>query len=170
MDNEINTIELELHICSLRESLDASLKMLREKVLDGGLEIQLDLSPEIDERIVADQEKLQQIMFSLLANAVRFTPAGGTVNVRAVREGDCMKITVADNGTGIRTEDMPTIFEAFTAAESVYSTENQGSGLGLALTRQLIELHGGTICVDSEFGTGSRFSFTIPLRNCAGIT
>jgi nitrogen fixation/metabolism regulation signal transduction histidine kinase len=167
---EQGAVELEFGVCSLRDALDASMAMLREKTLHGCLDFRLDLAPEVDERIVADGRKLQQILYSLLANAVRFTPAGGTVDVRAVRDGHFIKITVTDSGIGIGGEDLPNVFETFTPEEAVYTTGNEGSGLGLGLTRQLVELHGGELTVESEVGTGSRFSFTIPLRNCAGIT
>lgn len=162
--------ELELGVCSIREALDASLGMLREKALEGCLDIHLDLATEVDERIVADFNMLKQILFSLLANAIRFTPAGGNVVVSTVREGDLIKVVISDTGIGISQKDIPNIFQPFTVLESVYTAGCEGSGLGLALTRQLVELHGGTIRVESEVGTGSRFSFTIPLRNCQGIT
>ena len=167
---EPDKMELELGVCSLRETLDAALMMLREKILEGCLAIHLDLAPEIDERIVADQGMLTQILFSLLANAVRFTPASGSVDARAVRDGDLIKITVADTGIGISKKELTNLFEAFTPLESVYTKKNAGSGLGLSLIRQLVELHGGTIWAESEIGTGSRFSFTIPLRSGTGIT
>ena len=107
---------------------------------------------------------LKQILFSLIANAIRFTPAGGTVDVKSVRDSDELIITVADLGTGIREEDLPNLFEAVTPLESVYTPKNDGAGLSLPLTRQLVELHGGTIRVESTFGTGSRFSIRIPLK------
>jgi CheY-like chemotaxis protein len=117
--------------------------------------------------IVADQRKLKQILYNLLSNAVKFTPAGGTVHVSAVRDEDFIEITVADSGIGLRQEDIPKLFRAFTQLELVYTKEYEGTGLGLALTKQLVELHGGRIWVKSEFGTGSRFIFTIPLRRAA---
>ena len=120
-----------------------------------------------DVRIEADQRKLKQILFNLLSNAVKFTPTAGTVDVSAVRDGDFIEITVADTGIGIRDEDVPKLFQTFTQLESVYTKGFEGTGLGLALTRQLVELHGGRIWMESEFGTGSRFSFTIPLTQTA---
>jgi PAS domain S-box-containing protein len=159
---ESGKMELEPSSFLLRESLDASMMMLREKALKGGIELHLDIAPEADARIVADQRKLKQILFNLLSNAVKFTHAGGTVDVSAVRDGDSIEITVADTGMGIRGEDIPKLFQTFTQLESVYTKGFEGTGLGLALTRQLVELHGGRIWVKSEFGTGSRFSFTIP--------
>jgi len=164
---ESGKMELEPSAFSLRESLDASMMMLREKAMKGGIELHLDLAPEADVRIVADQRKMKQILFNLISNAVKFTPAAGTVDVIAVRDGDFIEIAVADTGIGIREEDIQKLFQAFTQLESVYTKGFEGTGLGLALTRQLVELHGGRIWVKSEFGMGSRFSFTIPLTQAA---
>ncbi|MGB9081290.1 MAG: ATP-binding protein, partial [Desulfuromonadaceae bacterium] len=165
---ESGKMELELSQFLLRETLDASMIMLREKALKGGIELRLDLAPETDVRIVADQRKLKQILFNLLSNAVKFTPTAGTIDVSAVRDGDFIEISVADTGIGIREEDIPKLFQTFTQLESVYTKGFEGTGLGLALTRQLVELHGGRIWMESKFGTGSRFSFTIPLTQTAG--
>ncbi|MBK5277141.1 MAG: PAS domain S-box protein, partial [Desulfuromonadales bacterium] len=164
---ESGKMELELSTFMLRELLDASMMMLREKALKGGIELHLELAPEADVRIVADLRKLKQILFNLLSNAVKFTSTAGAVNVSAVRDGDFIEITVADTGIGIREEDIPKLFQAFTQLESVYTKGFEGTGLGLALTRQLVELHGGRIWMESEFGKGSRFSFTIPLTQMA---
>jgi len=160
---ESGKMDLDRAVFSLRESLDASLMMLKEKALKGGIELHLDLSPQSDISIVADQRKMKQILFNLLSNAVKFTPKGGNVDVSAIKDGDFIEITVADSGMGIKTEDIPKLFHAFTQLESVYTKQYEGTGLGLALTRQLVELHGGRIWVKSEFGKGSSFSFTIPL-------
>jgi len=164
---ESGKMELELSSFLLRESLDASVMMLREKALKNGIELHLDLLPEADVRLSADLRKMKQILFNLLSNAVKFTPRAGTVHVKAVRDGDFIEISVADTGIGIREEDIPKLFQAFTQLESVYTKGFEGTGLGLALTRQLVELHGGRIWMESEFGTGSRFSFTIPLSQAA---
>jgi signal transduction histidine kinase len=144
--------------------MDASLMMLTEKALKSGLELQLELAPEADLQIVADQRKLKQILFNLLSNAVKFTPGPGTVTVSVARTGDFIEISVTDSGIGIKAEDIPKLFQPFTQLESVYTKEHEGTGLGLALNRHLVELHGGRIWVASEPGKGSRFSFTIPLR------
>jgi len=160
---ESGKMELELTGFSLQETLDASLMMLKEKALKGEIDLQMDPAPLADIQIVADQRKLKQILFNLLSNAVKFTPAGGTIRVGAISDGDFVEITLADSGIGIKQEDIPKLFHPFTQLESVYSKEFEGTGLGLALTRQLVELHGGRIWVKSDFGKGSRFSFTIPL-------
>jgi PAS domain S-box-containing protein len=164
---ESGKMGLDLSTFSLRESLDASLKILRERALKAGLELKLDLAPEAELLIKADPRKLKQILFNLLANAIKFTPTAGRITVSALRDGGFIEITVADSGIGIREEDIPKLFQAFTQLESVYTKGFEGTGLGLALTRQLVELHGGRIWVKSEFGTGSRFSFTIPITQAA---
>jgi len=163
---ESGKMELELSVFLLRDSLDASLMMLKEKALKGGIELQLDLAPEADVHLEADPRKLKQILFNLLSNAVKFT-AAGTVHLSAVRDGDFIEITVQDTGIGIREEDISKLFHPFTQLESVYTKGFEGTGLGLALTRQLVELHGGRIWLESEFGTGSRFSFSLPLTQAA---
>lgn len=164
---ESGKMELELTAFSLLESLSASLMMLREKALKGGIELRMDLAPENDVSIEADQRKLKQIMFNLVSNAVKFSPAGGTVSVGAVRDGDFMEITVTDTGIGIKKEDIPKLFQEFSQIGSVYTKGIEGTGLGLALTRHMVELHGGRVWLKSEIGAGSRFSFTIPLTQAA---
>ena len=143
--------------------------MLREKAIKSGVGLQMELAPQADVNIVADQRKVKQILFNLVSNAVKFTSAGGTIVVSAVKDGEFIEVTVADTGLGVKDEDIPKLFHPFTQLESVYTKQYEGTGLGLALTRQLVELHGGRVWVKSEFGTGSRFSFTIPLDREAQI-
>jgi nitrogen fixation/metabolism regulation signal transduction histidine kinase len=161
---------LELCVFSLREALDATFVLLKEKAHREGIEFNMDLAPEVDVRIVADQTKLKQILFSLVSNAVKFTPEGGKINVSAVRDDDFIEITVADTGKGIKSEDTPNLFRAFTKIELSDTKEDEDSGLGLAQTKQLVDQLGGRIRVESQCGEGSRFSFTIPFRDCMGIT
>jgi len=117
------------------------------------------------------QEYVGNILTSgrhLLSNAVKFTPGSGTVQVSGIRKGQAIEITVADSGIGIRKEDIPRLFRTFTQLEAVYTKKYEGTGLGLALTRQLVELQGGQVWVESEYGSGSRFSFTLPLGGGPG--
>ncbi|EKD39534.1 MAG: hypothetical protein ACD_75C00374G0002 [uncultured bacterium] len=165
---ESGNMELEVSSFLLRDTLNASLTMLRVKAGKGSVDLQLKLAPEADVSIIADPRKLKQIMSNLLSNAVKFTPAGGTVSVSAIRAGGFIEIAVADTGRGIREEDKGKLFQAFTQLESAYTKEFEGTGLGLALTRQLVELHGGKIRVESVYGKGSRFSFTLPLKGNTG--
>jgi signal transduction histidine kinase len=161
---ESGSMLLELSTFSLRETLDASLLILGEKARENSIELRIDLVPEVDISIIADQKKLKQIMFNLLSNAVKFSSKGGVVNVSAASYDDLIEISVTDTGIGIKEDQIPSLFQIFTQLESVYTREYQGSGLGLALTRQLVEFHGGRIWVKSLLGAGSRFSFTIPLK------
>ena len=166
---ESGKLELELSVFPLRESLDASMTMLREKAMKRGIELKLELAPQADIMIEADQRKLKQILFNLLSNAVKFTGDGGAVLLSAARDGDFLEIGVRDTGIGIREEDIPKLFTPFTQLESVYTKGFEGTGLGLALTRQLVELHSGRIWVESEFGAGSSFSFTLPLTRTTDL-
>jgi signal transduction histidine kinase len=112
--------------------------------------------------IRADERKVKQVLLNLLSNALKFTPDGGAIDVLADVEDGAAKISVRDTGVGIAPEDQKTVFEEFrqvgTAAKKV-----EGTGLGLAISRKFIELHGGSIWVESQVGHGSTFAFTLPL-------
>ena len=109
-----------------------------------------------------DRDKVEQIMLNLLSNAVKFTPAGGSVEVRSAQINSEVQISIADTGPGIASEDQERIFEEFQQTE-VGIEQREGTGLGLALSKRLIELHGGRIWVESASGEGSTFTFTLPL-------
>ncbi len=114
-------------------------------------------------QVRADRGQLKQILLNLLSNAIKFTPPGGKLLLEAERNGDWCQVSVVDNGIGIRKEDQERIFEAFTQVDTLPNGKREGTGLGLALTRQLVEMGEGKIWVESEYGKGSRFTFTIPL-------
>jgi PAS domain S-box-containing protein len=163
---ESGKMELDVESVLLRELLDASLVMQREKALRHG--IKLDLQIETDKPFVieADERKLKQILFNLLSNAVKFTPDGGKVQVVAkeINEAQDIEISIRDTGIGIKPEDIPKLFREFSQLAPVYDKKYEGTGLGLALTKKLVELHGGRIWVESEFGKGSLFAFVIPAK------
>jgi signal transduction histidine kinase/DNA-binding response OmpR family regulator/HAMP domain-containing protein len=134
----------------------------------------LTLEMKVEEaipRLTADQSKLKQILYNLLSNAIKFTPEGGWIGVTAGRvpqagarkTGEWIEIAVADTGIGLRREDQERIFGSFEQVDTAYAREQQGTGLGLALSRKLVELHGGRIWVESELGKGSTFRFVLPL-------
>jgi PAS domain S-box-containing protein len=181
---ESGKMELELSRLLLNKLLDSSLTMFREKAIKRSIDLSLELPFDLDTEVEADERKLKQIMFNLLSNALKFTPDGGSVSVVGRRipradfvsfcsvpetgnahpvDSDLLEICVLDTGIGIKEEDIPKLFQEFTQLESPYVKKYEGTGLGLALTRKLVELHGGKIWVESEFGKGSRFTFTIPL-------
>jgi Amt family ammonium transporter len=103
-------------------------------------------------------------MFNLLSNAVKFTPENGKIAIDASLMNQHVQIAVSDTGIGIKSEDMDKIFEAFRQLDASYARRYEGTGLGLTLTKRLIELHGGKIWVISEFGKGSTFTFTLPIK------
>ncbi len=117
-----------------------------------------------DLRVQADRGRVRQVLLNLLSNAIKFTPDGGRITVAAgpVNGGAEVRIAVSDTGIGIAAEDQPKLFQEFSQLDASASRKYEGMGLGLALSRRLIELHGGTIGVDSEMGKGSTFWFTLP--------
>jgi signal transduction histidine kinase len=159
---EAGRMELEPSRFPLAPLLESGLVMVRERANRNGVQLGLDVSPEVGE-IEADERKVKQMLFNLLSNAVKFTPPGGRVDVaaRSAREG--VEITVRDTGAGIAAEDQERIFEAFRQARPGQD-HGEGTGLGLALTRRLVELHGGRIGVESVPGRGSTFTVALPRR------
>jgi two-component system sensor histidine kinase BaeS len=113
-------------------------------------------------QLTADVSRLRQAVGNLVTNAVRYTPPGGQVTLRAGRTGDQVTIEVVDTGIGIRAEDIPRVFDRFWRAEQSRNRSSGGSGLGLAITRHLIEAHHGTITVHSELRAGSSFTIKLP--------
>jgi signal transduction histidine kinase/CheY-like chemotaxis protein len=160
---EAGRMELELGSFSLTEALESGLTMVRERASRHGIALNLEVDPAIDV-IEADERKIKQVVFNLLSNAVKFTPDGGQVGMQAgLAEGE-VRITVWDTGIGIAAEDQERIFEEFQQVGGMYAEKREGTGLGLALTKKFVELHGGRLWVESEVGRGSRFTFTLPVR------
>jgi signal transduction histidine kinase len=123
------------------------------------------LTRSIDDRlgnVNADERKIKQVLLNLLSNALKFTPPGGRIEVRADVHDNAARIAVSDSGVGIAPEDQEAVFEEFRQVGAA-SRKVEGTGLGLAISRKLIELHGGRLWVDSKVGEGSTFTFTLPL-------
>ena len=159
---EAGQVELEIADFSLREALERGVVMVRERATQNGVQLSLELSPEID-LVSGDERRLRQVVFNLLSNAVKFTPEGGSVVVAAERVANEAQVSVTDTGPGIAPGDQERIFEEFQQTD-VGVQQREGTGLGLALSRSLVELHGGRIWVESAPGHGSRFVFTLPLE------
>jgi two-component system, NtrC family, sensor kinase len=157
---EAGQIELRVAPFSLREALERGVVMVRERATKDGVQVAVTDLPEID-TVVGDERRVRQVIFNLLSNAVKFTPVGGEVDVRAVQVNGEIRIAVSDTGPGIALEDHDRIFEEFQQTEAG-AAQREGTGLGLALSKRLVELHGGRIWVDSELGRGSTFVFTLP--------
>ena len=111
----------------------------------------------------ADEARLRQVLFNLLSNAANFTPDGGELRIETARKDNWCQVSVVDNGIGIKKEDQKQLFDPFYQVDSSITRERKGTGLGLALVKQIVEQHGGRVWVESEYGEGSRFTFTLPL-------
>ena len=158
---EAGQIELDVGTFSLHEALERGIVMVRERATKDGVRLTLELDPAA-ELVEGDERRIRQVIFNLLSNAVKFTPAGGRVDLRSAQFDGEVRVSVADTGPGIAPEDRERIFEEFQQTETG-AGEREGTGLGLALSKRLVELHGGRIWVDSEVGNGSTFVFTLPL-------
>jgi signal transduction histidine kinase len=128
---------------------------------------QIALATAINEPLLsieADEDRLAQVLTNLIDNALRYTPSGGHVRVQARQADGALHVAVADDGPGIAAEDAPYVFERFWRGDRSRSRHGGGSGIGLAIAKHLVEMHGGTIGVESEVGKGSTFRVRLPLR------
>lgn len=155
---------------SLVEVLAKTNRMLELPMKEKMQTITIDVALDADVQIEADEQKIQQVFFHLISNAVKYTPEGGKIDVRAYRtveEGSRLEgvsVAIRDNGVGIKAEDIPRLFQNFGTLASPYTRSDRGIGMGLALAKQLLELHGGSIRVESEVGKGSCFTVFLPLK------
>jgi signal transduction histidine kinase len=139
------------------EVLSVIKPLAESKAIETNSRIRMDLI------VHGDRVRFKQILYNLLNNAVKFTPEGGKVNIEAIAETESVRVCVSDTGIGIPADEQRAIFEEFHQAGGTTKSADQGTGLGLTITKRLVELHGGKIWVESETGSGSRFIFTIPL-------
>jgi PAS domain S-box-containing protein len=184
---EAGRMKLDLAPFALKPLLDNSLTMVKEKSHNHGIKLQTEFG-DLPDTLVADERKLKQILYNLLSNAVKFTPNGGSVTltvhplngsrpgqVPLFREGEgsslfkknglCIEFIVSDTGIGLKSEDLERIFNPFEQADNSASRKYQGTGLGLSLTKKMVELHGGQIWATSAGeGLGAGFHFILPVR------
>ena len=161
---EAGRMELDLSEFDVPAALDNSLTLVKERAQRHGVRLNLDAAPDLG-AIQADERKFKQIMLNLLSNAVKFTPEGGSVSIGARRYNGTLEVSVKDTGVGIALDDQEIIFEEFRQVGRDYTRKAEGTGLGLALTKRFIDLHGGTLRVESTPGEGSTFTFTIPVQH-----
>ncbi len=183
---EAGKLDVDFSETDLNALLEGSLTMIKEKALKHGIKLSLEVK-DMPEVITADERRLKQIVYNLLSNASKFTPDGGSINITAevidrdsvfenmpIKSRDEMlsntedghqsyiKVSVADTGIGIKQEYLSKIFEPFQQEDSSTSRKYGGTGLGLSMSKQLIELHKGGIWVESQVDKGSTFTFVIP--------
>ena len=158
---EAGRMEIEAALFDLPSALSGTVTLVRERALRHGIALSLEVDPRLGQ-IRADERKLKQILLNLLSNAVKFTPDGGRIEVTARLDGRVAEIAVRDSGVGIAPEDQAAVFEEFRQVGRDAARKAEGTGLGLALTKRLVELHGGEIRLISAPGEGSTFAFTLP--------
>jgi signal transduction histidine kinase len=158
---EAGRVELELSQVALPDILRSAVSMHAERASRAGVEISLRTDPD-EITVTADARRLRQVVFNLLSNAVKFTPANGRVEISTRVDDGQVEIAVEDTGPGIASEDLETIFEEF--EQTTEGKQAEGTGLGLPLSRKLVELHGGRLWAESEPGRGSIFRFTLPVH------
>jgi PAS domain S-box-containing protein len=176
--SKIEAGQIEIHRArfDLPDAIHRVTQTAGQPASEKGLELVAELAPEVGE-IVSDRRRLEQVLLNLLSNAVKFTDKG-SVTLKAEIVGDSpvaveegvspvsgsmLRVSVADTGIGIKTEDLSILFRPFRQIESGLSRQHQGTGLGLAISKRLVEMLGGRISVESEWGKGTTFSFTLPL-------
>lgn len=152
---ERKQLSLSDMIVQVTEGLDVQ---AREKEVTLKLEVAADLP-----RVQADEQRITQVLFNLISNALRHTPTGGTITISAEAREERVLVSVRDTGTGIPPEDLPHVFERFYRADRSRTRATGGSGLGLTIAKQIVEMHGGQIWAQSWVGAGSTFAFSLPL-------
>jgi signal transduction histidine kinase len=160
---EAGRMELALADISIPDILDSGLTMHQSRASRNAISLNLAIDPDVG-AVRADERKVRQVVFNLLSNALKFTPSGGRVDVTARRHDGVVEIAIADTGVGISPADQERIFEEFQQAAAPGAGPQEGTGLGLTLSKRFVELHGGRLWVQSELGAGTTFHFTLPAQ------
>jgi PAS domain S-box-containing protein len=170
---EASQLELERTGFSLTDLLEKVREMVGVRAQEKGLALVFEVAPDVPGDLIGDPTRLRQVLLNLLGNAIKFTESG-EVALRVTADADCapigLRFTISDTGIGIPDEKLGTVFERFTQADSSTTRRYGGSGLGLTISKRLVELMGGSIRVESGVGKGSVFSFTVPFEIWAGAT
>jgi signal transduction histidine kinase len=159
---EAGSMELELTEVEIAELLRGAVSLHSERASRGGIDLALNAAPQ-EITVTADERRVRQVVFNLLSNAIKFTPPGGRVDVSAGADDGRVEIAVRDTGPGVAPAELETIFEEF--EQTSEGKKAEGTGLGLPLSRKLIELHGGRLWAESEPGRGSTFRFALPVEH-----
>jgi signal transduction histidine kinase len=160
---EAGHMELDLARFPLHPAIDNALTLVSERAARRGLTLTSKID-ELPDEMVGDERKFKQILLNVLSNAIKFTPAGGQVTLTGQCHDSWIEIEIRDTGVGISAEEQTRVFDAFQQAGRDYARKAEGTGLGLTLTRQFVELHGGSIKVASAPDEGSTFTIKLPLE------
>jgi len=161
---ESGKIEMSIEKISVPAAINEALTLIKENATRHNVLLKTEFDPTLD-FIEADRRRFKQILINLLGNAVKYSkPEGGIVTITAKKEGGMARFSVSDTGIGIKKEYLGGLFERFEYLEPELTRKYEGAGLGLALSKKLVELHGGKIMVESRFGEGSTFTFLLPLK------
>jgi two-component system, OmpR family, phosphate regulon sensor histidine kinase PhoR len=163
---ESGDVPLEREPVSLAPIVTQVLSEIEVARSDRHVHVESDVPADLP-AVMADRERIHQVLFNLVDNAVRFTPAGGRVEVRAARLNGTCEVRVVDTGTGISSEHLPRLFERFYRVDPARSRDDGGTGIGLAIARSVVEAHGGHIRAESQIGKGSTFTFDLPVAPAA---
>ncbi len=159
---EAGEFELKEEAVDVARAVSACRRSIKVRAKEGGLTLTTRLSGELP-RLRSNERAVKQIILNLLSNAVKFTPAGGKVTVHAeIEEEGCFALSVSDTGIGIGADDIPKLFTPFSQVDSSVTRKHEGTGLGLSLVKSLVEMHGGTIKLESELGNGTIATVRFP--------
>ena len=158
---ESGHMELDLDECDVSELVDSVIEIMNEPMRKAKISCHIRMSENLDFAYV-DQRKIKQVLFNLIANAIKFTAEGGSIEVSVSEQDNMFRFSVQDTGIGIAEENLSKLFKEFSQIDSSLARRHEGTGLGLALSKRLVELHKGNIGVESQLGEGSNFYFFIP--------
>jgi len=156
---EAGKMELEPETCSVSEVFNDTRAITSALALKKDISMKYSVEPELS--VYADRVRFKQIIYNLISNAIKFTSKGGSVAVSATKAGDFVRVSVSDTGIGISKENQKFLFQPFRQVDSSINRQYEGTGLGLALVRKFVDLHGGRVWVESETGKGSSFYIRI---------
>ena len=159
---EAGKFKLDMEILDIVPVASSCIRLMAESAMEAGIELKLDKAVT-GCKVLADERRMKQVMLNLVTNAIKFTPRGGKVVVTASVANDMAELSVADTGIGMRAEDIPRALAPFEQIESDLSRTRQGTGLGLPLTKNLVELHNGTLSIESVPGIGTTVRVSLPV-------
>jgi signal transduction histidine kinase/DNA-binding response OmpR family regulator len=160
---EAGKMELQYEVFLVSEAIEDVYTILKGLASKKHLELKTVILTDV-KNIEADRVKFKQILYNLLSNAIKFTPENGKITLEAAVVDDMLQVSVSDTGIGMKPEDQEKVFKEFWQADSSFARKYEGTGLGLALTKRIVEMHGGKIWFESEYGKGSIFYFALPLK------